>query len=83
MKEETAKRKKMVASHVQRMRQRTVTCFSDITLKNCSFLMAIKQKTCNSLPAFSKLNHFMMLHKLHFVCPGENELQTKTSSFND
>lgn len=33
MKEETAKRKKMVASNVQRIGQRTVTWFSDITLK--------------------------------------------------
>lgn len=45
MKEETAKRKKMVASNVQRMGRSTVTYFSDITLKNCSFLMAIKQGT--------------------------------------
>lgn len=37
------------------------------------------------IPAYYKLNlHFMMLHKLHLVCSaGENELQTKTSSFND
>lgn len=79
MKEETAKRKKMVASNVQRLGQGTDVFQILYSFKNCIF-NGKKARNMNSHSAVkSSQHHFMVLNK-HLVCSaGDAKLQTKTN----
>lgn len=78
MKEETAKRKKTVASNVQRLGQGTDVFQKLYSFKNCIF-NSKKARNMNSHSAFKSSHHFMVLNK-HLVCSaGDAKLQTKTN----